>query len=122
MLQIRYVTIGVLNFLISFIIFASLMQVLQEFINYLTILVLSFFINVPISHLNQRIFVWKSRNRYLPELQKFFMVNLPPFLFNLAVLPLLVEIWDLPIIPTQLITGGLIILGTFVVHKTWTFK
>jgi putative flippase GtrA len=122
MLQIRYVTIGVLNFLISFIIFASLMQVLQEFINYLTILVLSFFINVPISHLNQRIFVWKSKNRYLPELQKFFMVNLPPFLFNWAVLPLLVEIWDLPIIPTQLITGGLIILGTFVVHKTWTFK
>jgi hypothetical protein len=98
------------------------MQVLQEFINYLTILVLSFFINVPISHLNQRILVWKSKKRYLPELKKFFMVNLPPFLFNLAVLPLLVEIWNLPIVPTQLITGGLIILGTFVVHKTWTFK
>jgi putative flippase GtrA len=122
MLQIRYLAIGVLNFLLSFFIFVSLMQVLQEFISYFTILVLSFFINVPISHLNQRIFVWKSKKRYLPELQKFFMVNLPPFLFNLALLPLLVEIWNLPIIPTQLIASGFIILGTFVVHKTWTFK
>jgi putative flippase GtrA len=122
MLKIRYITLGLLNFMISFFIFLGLLKLLSGELNYPEILTISFIFAIPIIHLSQRKFVWRSTNNYLLELQKFFMVNLPPFLFNLALLPILIEVWDLPIIQTQFITGGLIVLGTFVVHKTWTFK
>jgi putative flippase GtrA len=118
----RYLLIGGLNFINSFLVFAILHTVLEKRLNYLFILIIAFFINVPLSHQNQRRFVWRSSNPYFPELRKFGIVNIPPFLFNLAILPLLIKILQLPVLLTQLISSSLIVAGIYLVHKSWTFK
>lgn len=120
--KIRYFLIGSINFLSGSIVFAALLSVLGENLNYLEILIISSLINILISHTYQRRFVWQSKNSYFPELKKFIGVNIPPLIFNLTILPLVIETWNLPILPTQLWTSALIIVGTFVVHKSWTFK
>lgn len=120
--KIKYLIVGGINFVSSFLVFALLLRLLENSMNYISILTLSFVVNAPISHWNQRKFVWASTNSYLPELQKFIVVNLPPLAFNLLLLPIFIEIWNLAVLPTQLITSALIIVGTYLVHKSWTFK
>jgi putative flippase GtrA len=118
----RYLIVGGINFVSSFLVFALLLKLLENSLNYISILILSFIVNAPISHWNQRKLVWKSYNSYFPELKKFIAVNIPPFAFNLLLLPIFIETWNLAILPTQLFTSALIIIGTYLVHKSWTFK
>jgi putative flippase GtrA len=118
----RYLIVGGINFVSSFFVFALLLKLLENSISYISILILSFIVNAPISHWNQRKFVWQSTNSYFPELKKFIAVNIPPFAFNLLLLPIFIETWNLAILPTQLFTSALIIIGTYLVHKSWTFK
>lgn len=118
----RYIIVGGINFISSFLVFALLLKLLENSINYISILILSFIVNAPISHWNQRKLVWQSTNSYFPELKKFIAVNIPPFAFNLVLLPIFIETWNLAILPTQLFTSALIIIGTYLAHKSWTFK
>jgi|688.fasta_scaffold853259_1 putative flippase GtrA len=122
MREARYLIVGILNFFVGSAIFYFLLRIIGSEVNYIFLILLTFLIGLPISHFNQRKFVWKSHNRYLPELWKFFTVNLPLFFANVVIAPLLIESLDLPLLVTQITTSGLIIVGTYLLHKSWTFK
>jgi len=119
---LKYIFIGILNYIIGYSIFFLLVQSLKDSLHYNWILFISFVLSTPISHLNQRRFVWHSGNNYFPELSKFIVANIPTISFNLALLPFFVSVLEFPILETQLFLGGGIVLATFLAHKYWTFK
>jgi len=101
-LKARYLFIGAWNTFFGLAFFFLLLKVFSE-INYSILLICSFLISTAQSHQMQRRIVWKSKGNYLKELLKFLVGTSGTFIINFLTLPVLVEVFRLPIYLSQII-------------------
>jgi putative flippase GtrA len=81
----RYLIIGVWNTCFgvgSFLLISDAFRKLDDLI----ILTLSYFLSIIQSHLTQRIFVWKSKGKYFPELARFSTAYIAQYFVNILLL------------------------------------
>jgi putative flippase GtrA len=118
---IRYLFVGTWNTLFGFGVFYLLLKFLGDE-NYRYTLVLAFVLANLQSHLTQRLFVWKSKQRYWTELFRFILGALLVLALNLFTLTILVDKLKFPIIESQLVLTIVITLINFLIQKTMVYK
>jgi putative flippase GtrA len=121
MTQIRYVVIGFWNTLFGIGTFYFLLRISNQN-DYKLVLFLSFCLSNVQSHFTQRFFVWKSKNRYLPELRRFFVSAIRLFFLNLLLLTLSVEVLKYPPFAVQVFLTFAIVVLSYFFQKHAVFK
>lgn len=115
----RYVFVGVLNTVISYLAFIILLSV---GLHYLPASLLSYILGVGNSYLWNKYFTFRQSAIRLPELLKFISVYAGQYLIGLIGLVVLVEIFRLGPILAQTIILIVSVTVTFFAHHHWTFK
>lgn len=119
---LRYSVVGVVNSGFNFGVFAGLQVAFGERIHYLFIVVAAHIVSVFEAYVLQRWLVFRVRGRWWRELGRFWSVYLVALGVNMVVLPLLVQVGHAPVLPAQ---AGVMLgtaLGTFVAHRSFTFR
>lgn len=118
----RFLVIGVVNSAFGFGVFAALQATLGTVTHYLVVLVVAQVVAVLEAYVLQRVVVFRARGRWWRDLVRFSGVYVVALGVNAALLPLLVEVAHLPVLLAQAIVMAAVALGTFVVHRSFTFR
>jgi putative flippase GtrA len=118
---IRYLFVGIWNTLFGFGVFYLFLKFLGDK-NYHYAIILAFVAANLQSHLTQRLLVWKSKQRYLIELFRFFLGALLILALNLITLTVLVDKLKFPIIESQFVLTIFMTLINFLIQKTMVYK
>ena len=119
---LRYLIVGGWNTVFGIGVFALLWFLLDEVWSYGLVLLVAQVIAVLQAPWSQRTFVWRSKGSFLPELGRFALVYTLTYLANLGLLALSVEILGLPVLGAQMVITFLMVVVTFAVNRTWTFR
>lgn len=120
--KFRYLLIGAWNTVAGYAIFAVLYLLVGAWIGYLATAALSHLFAVTQSFVAQRQLVFRSRGNWWAEYLRFHLAHLGSLALGLLLLPLLVELFDMPpLIAQALITATIVILSYFV-HQRFTFR
>ena len=119
---VRFAMVGVVNALFGFGLFALLQIALGDRVHYLILLLVANIVAVVEAYVLQRWLVFLVRGRWWRGLARFSSVYLVALVVNMVALPLLVEIVLLPVLPAQAIVVVSTAMGTFFVHRGFTFR
>ncbi len=100
---------------------ALLQFVSNDRYSYSLIYALTYVVVFGISYLLQRKLVWNSSNKVINELIKYLISTLFIFFTNLLIIIEIVEKYNLPFIPSQIVVGFILAFLSFVVSKLWVF-
>lgn len=120
--KIRYLIVGGWNTLFGYGVFAGLYFWLSDSLHYMIILSISFAISVANAYIGYKFFVFKTKGNVLRESIRVYLVYGISFLFNLAVLPVLVEVLHINVYLSQAFVTVLTIIGSYILHKNFSFK
>jgi putative flippase GtrA len=120
--KIRYLMIGGWNTVFGYGVFAGLYFWLSNSVHYLFILSLSYIISITNAYIGYKLFVFKTRGNILREYFRFYLVYGVSFIFNLATLSLFVETLNFNMYVAQAIVTLITILGSYMLHKNFSFK
>ena len=128
---LRYLVIGAWNTLFGYATFALFTRLLENVVpqSYMAASVLSSLINITVSFLGYKWFVFKTQGNYLREWARCVAVYGSNILFGLAILPALVYLFrhythwqrQAPYVAGALLTG-VTVLVSFFGHKHFSFK
>ena len=114
--------VGVVNSVFAFGVFAGLQLTIGGRVHYLMVLVMAHVLGVLEAYVLQRWLVFRVSGRWWRDLARFWSVYLVALAVNLLSLPLLVEVAHVPVLPAQAIVMLGTALGTFVAHRSFTFR
>src|SRR3990167_5233547 len=120
--KIRYLIIGGWNTGFGYGVFATLYFIFSGSLHYLLILSISFVISVANAYIGYKLFVFRTKGNILRESLRVYFVYGVSFVFNLIMLPFLVEILGLNMYAAQAVVTIITILGSYVLHKNFSFK
>ncbi len=120
--KIRYLIIGGWNTVFGYGIFAALYFWFASSIHYLAILSISYVLSITNAYIGYKLFVFRTKGNILREYFRFYLVYGVSFIFNLTMLPLFVETFSLNMYVAQAIVTVITILGSYVLHKKFSFK
>jgi putative flippase GtrA len=120
-LKIRYLCVGLWNTAFSFLFFWLLLHLLEPQIGYLSVLTVAYPVTVAQAHFMQRRFVWDTKNRYGAELKRFVLVYIAQYILNVFLLWISVGIWSFPVVYSQIVITGILVVVFFTINKSWTF-
>ena len=119
---VRFLLVGVFNTVFGYGLFAALQLTLGDRVHYLVLVVASTVVSVLEAYVVQRLLVWRVRGRWWRELARFSSVYAGSLGVNLVLLPVFVEIVGMPVLVGQAIVMAVNSLGTFVLHRSFTFR
>lgn len=120
-LLLRYILVGSWNMIFGITVFAVTYLVIGSDKSYILVAAIAHPIGVTQSHFTQRKIVWKSENKYVPELLKFGIVQTQGFVSTLLLMMFFIEILELSVILSQVIGTIVVTIVTFILMKYWTF-
>ena len=118
---IGYVVVGGYNTFVGVAVFVALDLTLAPHVGHYVVLAVAQVIAVLHAHATQRRWVWRSREPYLHELMRFSSVYVAFFLANLVLLYVAHSLLAAPVIPAQVVITLIVVLGSFLIHRGWTF-
>ena len=114
--------VGGWNTVSSFVLFVALQLAFGDVVHYLLLLVVSMVVSVLQAFVLHRHFVFEATEGHWPgQLLRFSQVYAGAFAFNLALLPLLVEVVGLPVLAAQAVLFVTTVTASFVGHRKWSF-
>ncbi|MDP3588628.1 MAG: GtrA family protein [Sulfuricurvum sp.] len=120
--KIRYLIIGGWNTVFGYGAFAALYFWFADSIHYLVILSISYILSITNAYIGYKLFVFRTKGNIFREYLRFYVVYGVSFLFNMAALPLFVEILNLNMYVSQAVVTIITILGSYMLHKNFSFK
>ncbi len=120
--MMRFIAVGLVNTAFAFAVFGALELLWGDALPYLIVLALSHVVAVLEAFAVQRIWVFRVHGRILPDLLRFWSVYLGAFAVNLVVLPLLVEVLQVPVIPAQAGFLAVSAVVTYALHQRFSFR
>ena len=121
MIKFRYLVVGVWNTIFGIGVFYLLLKFLIG-VDYRLILFISFVVANLQSHFTQRALVWRSKERYLPEVIRFFVGAVGIFVINLSLLTFLVEILGYETFESQVVLTLFLTIANYFFQKHAVFK
>lgn len=119
---VRFVLIGGFNSVFAYLTFVALQLTLGRVVHYLVVLVVMNVIAIVEAYVMQRWLVWRVHGRWWADLARFSLVYLVVLAVNAVLLPVLHELLNLPILLAQAAIMVASAVGTFVVHRGFTFR
>ena len=120
--MLRFAIVGAANSVFGFGVFAGLQLAVGGRVHYLVILLISHVVNVLEAYVLQRWLVFRVRGRWWRDLARFWSVYLVALAINAPALSLLVEVVHMAVLPAQSIIMVLTAMGTFVAHRSFSFR
>ena len=121
MIQFRYLIVGVWNTIFGIGIFYLLLKFLIG-VDYRLVLFISFILANLQSHLTQRALVWRSTERYVRELLRFFVGAVGIFVVNLLILTLMVDFLGYETFESQVLLTLVLTIANYFFQKHAVFK
>jgi putative flippase GtrA len=122
--QVRYLLVGGWNTLFGYLSFAFFYWLLAENMGQssATALVVSYIPAILNAYFGYRLFVFRSRNKFIKEFPRFSIVYVVALGINILVFPWLMNTLRLnPYVSQALFTVALVI-GTYIVNRTFSFR
>lgn len=120
--KIKYLIIGFWNTIFGISCFIGLYYLLNKFIYYQIIVVVSYIIGITNNYICYKLFVFKTKGSYLREYFRFYLVYVPALLINLGLLYIAVQQFKAKVVFAQVIITLIIIIISYLGHKYFTFK
>jgi putative flippase GtrA len=121
LIQFRYLIVGVWNTIFGIGIFYFLLKLLIG-VDYRLILFISFVLANLQSHLTQRALVWRSKERYVRELLRFFVGAVGIFVVNLLILTFMVDFLGYETFESQVLLTLVLTIANYFFQKHAVFK
>ena len=120
--RIAFLLVGVTNTVIGTLWFITFQALVEAKLGYILVLVCAHIASVLCAFVLYRRFVFRVVGHVWRDLGRFEVINLSALAFNLAALPLLVELFRLPVLLSQLIITGVTMLISFFGHRGFSFR
>ena len=120
--RIAFLLVGTTNTVVGFAWFVAFQLLLQEWLGYMAVLLCAHVASVLCAFVLYRRFVFRVRGHVLRDLWRFEMVNLTSLGINAALLPLFVEVFNLPVLLSQFFITGITMLVSFFGHRGFSFR
>lgn len=120
--RVTYLIVGGLNTAVGLGIFVMLYLSFGDALRYLGALALAYALALPLGFVLQRRFVFKVTGTWLPDFLRYAAVQSGAFGMNVVILPALVEVLGAPVVPAQVVSLGLVVVGSYLLHQGFTFK
>jgi putative flippase GtrA len=91
-------------------------------VGYLSALVCAYFAAMLCAFVLYRRFVFRVTGRVLRDMARFILVNLSTLGFNFAMLPVLVEVFGWPVLPSQFAIAGVTVVYSWFAHRGFSFR
>jgi len=117
----RYIVIGGVNTFIGYLLFLVIYILLNKQ-HYLVILVISYSISICSAYLLYSRFVFTLSTVSLKGFYRFSLVYAGSFLFNIFMLPLLIEYMGFDIVYSQTSIVIITIVLSYIVHNRYSFR
>lgn len=120
--QFNFILVGGVNTVVGLAAFPILFYALKAHsLHYMVILIISQVICVVSAFFTNKFFVFKTSGNYTAEFLKFTSFYSAYFVFNLIAMPILVEVFSIHPVITQMIISVGIILTSYFWHSRITF-
>lgn len=120
--RIAFLLVGVTNTVVGTLWFVVFQFLIEQAVGYIPVLLCAHVAAVLCAFWLYRWFVFRVRGHVWRDLARFEMVNLSALGVNLVLLPLLVEVFDLPVLLSQLMITGATMLISFFGHRGFSFR
>lgn len=114
--------VGGINTLVGLASFWLLFHYFGATLHYMGALVGAYAIAIMGAFLLHRRFVFKVRGQFFVDLVRFTLVQLGALGLNALLLPLFVEGVGVPVIPAQVLSLVLVVMGSYVGHLAFSFR
>lgn len=119
---LRYLVVGAFNTAFGFGSFAAMQLAAGDHVGYMAILVVAWIVNVFEAYLAYRYLVFRVHGAFWRDLARFSLVYVGAFAFNLAALPVMVDVAGLPVIPAQGVVMVVTVVASFLAHRNFSFR
>ncbi len=117
-----YLAVGGWNTAFGFATFAGLQFALGDTVHYLAVLTLTWVISVLEAFVAYRLVVFRVRGHVMRDLTRFTSVYVGAFLFNLAALPLAVDVMGIQVLVAQAAVVVVTVISSFFLHRRFSFR
>ncbi len=121
-IQFRFMLIGGLNTLIGYFVALGMYELFKNILHITIISIISAIINISISFIGQRRFVFKSTAPWLLEYLKMYVVNAVSTVIGIVLIWIAVDQLHYPFWLSQAIITVFIVIYLYFAHKYFTFK
>ncbi len=118
---LRYLFVGVYNTGVGYMIFYSINCVFGSTLHYLIVLVISYLLSLTHAYFGQRLFVFRSTDRWGMEYLRFLLVNLSGMLTNALLLFFFIEL-GIGLMIAQAVSVVIVTLLSYIGHQKFSFK
>lgn len=119
--KMRFLLVGAVNTAIGYGIFALALMILGEAL-YLPAYLIAYTLSILIGFILQRNVVFRVKGEIWSDLLRYVSVQLSSFLVNLALLPLLVEVFEIPALIAQGCVLLVTLVGSYFAHRYFSFR
>jgi putative flippase GtrA len=119
---IRFGVIGAANTVAGYALFLVVLFTLGRITSYLVVLVVSYGVGALVSYEAHRVWTFRSNANLPRSLARYIGVNLGVLAANAAALSFLVEVVTLEVAVAQLLSLGVVVFGSYLAHRRWSFR
>jgi len=120
--KVRFLLMGGFNTAIGYMVFLSFYFLFKNTLHYQIILFSSYAPSTIVSFLTFKIFVFRTKGRWLREYIRVFMSSIIVYLVNIIILHICVEIFKIYIPISQLISILFFTIASYTIHKYFSFQ
>ncbi len=122
LLEFKFIFVGLWNTGVAFGAFIFLQTLYVPPMTNLQSVFVTYVVSLPHSYFMQRVFVWNSEAGVRSEFLKFFIVSFMQMVLNLFLIFVATDILEFPALASQILIVGVIVVMTFFIMKSWTFR
>jgi putative flippase GtrA len=119
--RVRYLLVGAGTNVVYFGLFWLGWHLLEGTVSYLGVTAMANFCTALLAYPVNRTFVFKSDTTWLRGFWKFYTVYLVGLVASLVGMPLLIEVFGVPVLLAQAVMIVLIPVMSYLLHRFWTF-
>jgi putative flippase GtrA len=121
--RVAFLIVGGMNTAIGAVWFVLFLWLLPKgTFNYMGALLCAHVAAVLCAFVLYRRFVFRVTGQVLRDLARFELVNLSSLALNFATLPVLVEVFGWPVLPSQFAIAGVTVVYTWFAHRGFSFR
>lgn len=119
---LRYMLVGGFNVGFTLAVFWMLNREFSSAIGVQPVYWISALLGIANGFVWQRLFVWRSANRWHREFGRFLVLNLSISATNSVLLYVAVSLLQFDAFPSQVVIAGVLVIVTFLITRGWVFK
>lgn len=120
--RVAFLLVGGTNTVIGAVWFILFQHLVQQRFGYMAVLGCAHVASVLCAFVLYRTFVFRVRGHLWRDLGRFEVINLGALAFNVAMLPLLVEVAHFPVLASQLLIAAVTVVFSWFGHRNFSFR